>query len=454
MDTPIRIERLSHSFGEGAVRKQILFDITAEIHAGEIVIVTGPSGSGKTTLLTILGALRSAQEGRVMVLGEELNGAPPRVLNQVRRSIGYIFQAHNLLDSLTALQNVSMSLHLHPELSTREVKQRSLEMLNAVGLGDCVDQAPHRLSVGQKQRIAIARALASRPKIVLADEPTAALDKQTGRDVVDLMHDLAKNRGVTVLLVTHDNRILDVADRIVHLEDGRLTSFAAGVAASTQRMMDMLALNNRKGAIRRRIQGLSIEQFGDFLAQATRECDDFMRAIEMSNSEAFESMLEQILEAFTLKIGEILRADRVSLFLVDEDHQELFSKVAQSGTASSLELRAPLSTSIAGHVATTGKSMNTLDAHAEPLFHAAIDRETGYDTRTILCVPLTDKLGRVFAVVELLNKEGGAPFGDADEKLLRAFTSQLGVVLEGWSRLRRPAKPGNLSGGPDTASSG
>ncbi len=226
----ISIANLNHYFGEGVLRKQVLFDINLEINMGEIIIMTGPSGSGKTTLLTLCGGLRSsfreasptAQFGSLKVLGTELCGASAKQLTIERRHHGYIFQAHNLHESLTALQNVKMGLELHPEISIAEMKERSIEMLASVGLGDRVNYLPEKLSGGQKQRVAIARALVSQPKILLADEPTAALDKQSGRDVVDLMQKLAKEQGCTILLVTHDNRILDVADLIVYLEDGRL----------------------------------------------------------------------------------------------------------------------------------------------------------------------------------------------------------------------------------------
>ncbi|PSB55388.1 ABC transporter [Chamaesiphon polymorphus CCALA 037] len=222
MEPVIYINNLDHYFGKGALRKQVLFDINLEINIGEIVIMTGPSGSGKTTLLTMCGGLRSAQSGSLKVLGTELCGASAKQLTISRRHHGYIFQAHNLHESLTALQNVKMGLELHPDISVAEMNQRSIEMLELVGLGDRVNYLPENLSGGQKQRVAIARALVSQPKILLADEPTAALDKQSGRDVVDLMHKLAKEQDCTILLVTHDNRILDVADRIIYMEDGRL----------------------------------------------------------------------------------------------------------------------------------------------------------------------------------------------------------------------------------------
>ncbi|WP_404790515.1 DevA family ABC transporter ATP-binding protein [Altericista sp. CCNU0014] len=222
----IEIQNLDHYFGRGSLRKQVLFDISLEIHAGEIIIMTGPSGSGKTTLLTLAGGLRSAQSGRLKILGRELHGASAAQLTQARRRHGYIFQAHNLHSSLTALQNVRMGLELHSDLSVAEMLGRSQTILEEVGLGDRLHYYPDDLSGGQKQRVAIARALVSAPKIVLADEPTAALDKQSGRDVVELMQKLAKEQGCTILMVTHDNRILDIADRIVYMEDGRLADSA------------------------------------------------------------------------------------------------------------------------------------------------------------------------------------------------------------------------------------
>jgi putative ABC transport system ATP-binding protein len=224
MESVISISNLDHFFGTGQLRKQVLFDINLEINAGEIIIMTGPSGSGKTTLLTLCGGLRSAQSGSLKVLGTEMCGASAKQLTIERRHHGYIFQAHNLHESLTALQNVKMGLELHSEYSIQAMNDRAIEILELVGLGDRVNYLPENLSGGQKQRVAIARALVSQPKILLADEPTAALDKQSGRDVVDLMQKLAKEQGCTILLVTHDNRILDIADSIVYMEDGKLAN--------------------------------------------------------------------------------------------------------------------------------------------------------------------------------------------------------------------------------------
>ncbi len=222
-ESAIVIRSLDYYFGKGNLRKQTLFGIDLEITAGEIVIMTGPSGSGKTTLLTLIGGLRSAHVGSLRVLGKELCQASEIELVQARRHNGYIFQSHNLHGSLTALENVQMGLEVQGTYARSARQQQAADMLARVGLSDRVDYYPANLSGGQKQRVAIARALVSNPQIVLADEPTAALDKKSGRDVVDLMHDLAKERGCTILLVTHDNRILDIADRIVRMEDGRLS---------------------------------------------------------------------------------------------------------------------------------------------------------------------------------------------------------------------------------------
>ena len=218
----IDIQNLNHYFGQGTLKKQVLFQINLKITEGEIVILTGPSGSGKTTLLSLIGGLRSVQEGSLQHFEKELRGASEEQLVQTRRQIGYIFQAHNLLPFLTARQNVQMSIELQENLGGRETEERAALMLEEVGLGHRIDYYPDSLSGGQKQRVAIARALAGNPPLVLADEPTAALDSKTGRDVVNLMQRLAKEQRRTIVLVTHDNRILDIADRIVHMEDGRL----------------------------------------------------------------------------------------------------------------------------------------------------------------------------------------------------------------------------------------
>ena len=218
----VDLRELSHFYGSGTMRRQVLQGVNLTVAAGEVVLLTGPSGCGKTTLLTLVGALRSVQEGSVEVLGQQLAGASRRDRQRLRRSIGMIFQGHNLLRCLTAEQNVQMGSDLLPGLSYRTRRDQSREWLRAVGLGDELHKLPHDLSGGQKQRVAIARALAAHPRLLLADEPTAALDSQTGREVVELLRRLARDQGCAVLMVTHDPRILDIADRLVRMEDGRL----------------------------------------------------------------------------------------------------------------------------------------------------------------------------------------------------------------------------------------
>ena len=203
------VDNLSHAFGQAEMRREVLQNISFSIEPGEVVLLTGPSGCGKTTLLTLIGALRTVQQGEVSVLGESLHGAGRRRRQQVRRRIGMIFQGHNLLRCLTAEQNVQMGADLLPDLSYRARRDEARQWLRAVGLEDHMAKVPHDLSGGQKQRVAIARALAANPRLLLADEPTAALDSRTGREVVELLRRLAREQSCAVLMVTHDPRIVD-----------------------------------------------------------------------------------------------------------------------------------------------------------------------------------------------------------------------------------------------------
>jgi putative ABC transport system ATP-binding protein len=220
--TLIKIRDLSHYYGRSNLQHQVLNDINLEIKSGEIIILTGPSGSGKTTLLSLIGGLRSVQAGNLKVCDQELYRADESKMIQVRRQIGYIFQNHNLLPFMTARQNVQMAVELQGNLSFDEAKKQSQTILEAVGLGQRIDYYPHSLSGGEKQRVAIARALVNHPQLILADEPTASLDSKTGRKAIELMQNLAKKQGCSIFLVTHDHRILDIADRKLQLEDGKL----------------------------------------------------------------------------------------------------------------------------------------------------------------------------------------------------------------------------------------
>ncbi len=229
---PVILARgVDFAFGEGELRKQILFGVDLEIHPGEVVLLTGPSGSGKTTLLTLVAALRTLRDGSLRVFGEELRDAAKSIQVGVRRRIGFIFQAHNLLPHLSALDNVRLALDLQPQIGAAEGRERATAMLDAVGLAQRLHSYPAKLSGGQKQRVAIARALVGGPWLILADEPTAALDGKTGREVVEILQRLAREQGVPILLVTHDSRILDIADRTIHMEDGKIAYDVVGTAA-------------------------------------------------------------------------------------------------------------------------------------------------------------------------------------------------------------------------------
>jgi putative ABC transport system ATP-binding protein len=226
----IATENLRHAFGEGELRTEILHGLNLQVEAGEVTLLVGPSGSGKSTLLTLIGALRSVEEGSLKVLGEELSGSSEQQRVAIRRRIGFIFQSHNLVSSLTVLQNVQLLLQLkEPNPSLRI--ERASALLEAVGLSHRLNHYPDELSGGQRQRVAIARALAPEPELVLADEPTASLDSQSGQDVVELLGDLCRRRGSAVLLVTHDLRLLKDADRIWRIEDGLVNRWQPDAAS-------------------------------------------------------------------------------------------------------------------------------------------------------------------------------------------------------------------------------
>jgi len=424
---PIVVEDLNHAYGKGELRKQILFDVSVSIAPGEIVIVTGPSGSGKTTLLTLVGALRSAQEGSVRILGEELRGAKPATLENVRRQIGFIFQQHNLLGALTAQQNVELGVRASGKYPRSQLRSRARDMLNAVGMGERLHHRPDQLSGGQRQRVAIARALAAEPAIVMADEPTASLDRQSGREVVDRMKFLAREHGTPILLVTHDNRILDIADRIVHLEDGQLTSFTDAVIANNKHMMEMLAENRQKQPLDDIVDKLDENEFRELLQDITDESERFLEATALGNNLAFRSMLERGLFAFTRKLAQLLNADRASLFLREND--ELVLKVAENIEEMG-EIRIPVGSGIAGAVAQSGEAIRIDDAYADPRFNRNVDKQTGYTTRSILSLPVKNMEGEVFAVAQLLNRRDGQPFDEHDEQRFSEFLQSLGVIFE------------------------
>jgi putative ABC transport system ATP-binding protein len=215
-------EGVEMTLQSGQQRLQVLKKVDWEVQKGDIQLLMGPSGSGKTTLLSILAGLLTPTTGKVYLLGEEITKLSRTKLARFRRQhIGFIFQDFNLFPALTAIENLEAALNVKG-VSGREARHQARVLLEQVGLEDKANLLPRNLSGGQKQRVAIARALTGHPQLIMADEPTAALDSQSGHTVMELLRQLAKEGGCTVLMVTHDPRIMDVADRIAYLEDGVL----------------------------------------------------------------------------------------------------------------------------------------------------------------------------------------------------------------------------------------
>lgn len=222
MEPVIAASGITHTFGAGATAFTALHSIDAEIRRGELLLLMGPSGSGKTTLLHILGCLLHPTEGDVRLHGRSIKDLSEEELGALRlKHFGFVFQAHNLFPTLTATENVLVSFDLAGS-ERHAARARARELLTITGLGDRLDAYPRELSGGQKQRVAIARALATGPEILMADEPTAALDAENGLKAMELFRMLAHDYGRAVAVVTHDPRIVHLADRIVRLEDGRI----------------------------------------------------------------------------------------------------------------------------------------------------------------------------------------------------------------------------------------
>jgi putative ABC transport system ATP-binding protein len=222
MHPAIAVRDLTKTYEEGSARVSALRGVDFDVHPGELVMLVGPSGSGKTTLLSIMGCILSATSGSIRVAGKEVTSLKPKQMASIRLDhIGFVFQGFNLFPTLTAGENVELMLDLK-KVETATGKKRAALLLEQVGLGEKYHSFPADLSGGQKQRVAIARALAGDPQIVLADEPTAALDSHTGRNVMEMMRSLAHERGRAVVIVTHDSRVMEFADRMILIEDGMI----------------------------------------------------------------------------------------------------------------------------------------------------------------------------------------------------------------------------------------
>jgi putative ABC transport system ATP-binding protein len=222
MNTVMTVRDVTKIYTEGGIEVPALRGVNLDIPAGEMTMLVGPSGSGKTTLLSIMGCILKPSSGSVRIAGQEVARLPESQLPAIRlQHIGFIFQAFNLFPTLTAGENVQLMLSLKG-VEKAEVRSRAHELLDQMGIADKFDASPANLSGGQKQRVAIARAIAGDPAILLADEPTAALDSRTGRKVLELLRGLAHKHHRAVVVVTHDPRVMELADRIVRMEDGMI----------------------------------------------------------------------------------------------------------------------------------------------------------------------------------------------------------------------------------------
>lgn len=230
MNPAIAVRELTKTYAEGASGVPALRGIDLDVHPGEMVMMVGPSGSGKTTLLSIMGCILSPSSGSVRIAGKEVGRMTQKELAPIRLAhIGFVFQGFNLFPTLTAGENVELMLDLKG-IRGASAQALAQQLLEQVGIGEKYNSFPSDLSGGQKQRVAIARALAGQPGILLADEPTAALDSHTGRNVMAMMNELAHRQGRAVVIVTHDSRLLEFADRTIRIEDGTIAQSENGAS--------------------------------------------------------------------------------------------------------------------------------------------------------------------------------------------------------------------------------
>ncbi len=268
----VRVENLTKIYGSGETAVRALDRLSVEVQAGEFVAVMGPSGCGKSTLLNMLGALDQPTEGRVWVAGEDLSKL--KNVDRFRaRTVGFVFQLHNLLPTMTAQENVEVPLQGHVN-SRRERKERAAHLLDLVGLGDRSDHLPGQLSGGQRQRVAIARSLANSPALVLADEPSGALDSQSSDEILALLAELNESQGTSIVVVTHDRRVAQATQRILRMQDGRVVS--------DHRITDPLEEDLRMFAQ---------SQFGQTLLENSRTLHKFIEEQDMA-------ALRQLLQAY------------------------------------------------------------------------------------------------------------------------------------------------------------
>jgi putative ABC transport system ATP-binding protein len=308
----LSLRDVSYSYPSGSGRKQVLCNVSADVWPGEIVLMVGPSGGGKTTMLTLAGALRSVESGSIVTLQQELSGATPEELMQVRKRIGFVFQHHNLLECLSAVQNVQTAMVPLDYPYTR-ARQDCVAMLEAVGMGSYVHSKPRKLSGGQQQRVAIARALVRKPELVLADEPTASLDGVSGREIVELLRRLARAQGCAIIMVTHDSRILDLADRSLRLEDGVLSSYASALTADSAHMLTALSAFRDSEGLNWFWREMDGAQFLDALRRLRVEAMQFLNVMDFGADDSLAEWVDALLQSVLGKAATILDAPNASI---------------------------------------------------------------------------------------------------------------------------------------------
>ena len=220
----LELKNIHKSFGSGDNRTEVLRGISCGVEKGDICVLLGPSGSGKSTLLNIIGGIETADEGSIIIDGETVENMNDKQLSLYRRKhLGYVFQSYNLIQGMTAVENVAMPL-MFRRVSRKKREEAAREMLKQVGLGERMDHRPNEMSGGQQQRVGIARAFVTNPEVVFADEPTGNLDTKTTKEVMEMFLRFAREKGTTIILVTHDRSLAEYCDRIVTISDGRIIS--------------------------------------------------------------------------------------------------------------------------------------------------------------------------------------------------------------------------------------
>ncbi len=388
----LSLRDVSYSYPSAGGRKQVLRNVSADVWPGEIVLMVGPSGAGKTTMLTLAGALRSVESGSLITLQRELSGATPDELIQVRKRIGFIFQRHNLLESLSVVDNVHTALQ-PLNYPYEEAREACVAMLQAVGLGAYINSRPANLSGGQQQRVAIARALVRKPELVLADEPTASLDSASGREIVELLRQLARAQGCTIVLVTHDNRILDLADRSLRLEDGVLSTYASAVTADSAHMLTALSAFRDSEELTWFWSNMDAGQFLDALRKLRVEAMQFLNVMDFGVDDSLAGWVDELLRSVLGKIAAILDAAYASI-----------------------------------------------RSAAEPQFREiALSVGSPQDTPP-LTMEIRDRDAVLIGVAEFRAAATGVAFTEANERRLRDFDKVLGLLLEMCIRTKAGAK--------------